>query len=86
MCPMGFVLSYYYYSVQFVRKNALGDETRLNMLIASMGGLFQLFFHAPLPRARIHNILSSDFAGSGFPGRDVFSDLERCKVLKLPGK
>ena len=30
------------------------DETRLNMLIASMGGLFQLqelLFHASLPRS-----------------------------------
>ena len=63
----------------------------LNMLIASTGGLCQLFYevialigtctHASLPRARIHNILSPDFAGSGFPGRDVFSDLERCEHL-----
>ena len=30
------------------------DETRLKMLIASMGGLFQLLFHASLLRARIH--------------------------------
>ena len=47
---------------------ALTDETTLNMLIASTGGLFQLFYevialigtytHASLPRARIHNILS----------------------------
>lgn len=67
------------------------DETRLNMLIAIMGRLFQLFYkvialvatctHASVPRARIHNILSPDFAGSDFPGRDVFSDLERCEHL-----
>ena len=67
------------------------DETRLNTLIASMGGLFQLFYkvialigictHASLPRVRIHNILSPDFVGSEFPGRDVFSDLERCEHL-----
>ena len=62
------------------------DETRLKMLIASMGGLFQLLFHASLPRARIHNILSPDFAGSDFPGRDVFSDLDKCEVLKSPEK
>ena len=57
------------------------DETRLNTLIASMGGLFQLFYkvialigtctHASLPRARIHNVLSPDFVSSEFPGRDV---------------
>ena len=37
--------------------------------------------HASLPRARIHNIISPDFADSSFPGREVFSDLERCEHL-----
>jgi hypothetical protein len=37
--------------------------------------------HADLPQARIHNILSPDFVGSEFPGRDVFIDLERCEHL-----
>ena len=41
--------------------------------------------HADLPRARIHNIISPDFVGSEFPGRDVFSDLERCEPTSFPG-
>ena len=67
------------------------NETELNMLIATMGTLVQSFYklmaltatctHADLPRARIHNILSPDFVGSEFPGRDVFSDLERCEHI-----
>ncbi len=67
------------------------DETELNMLIATMGILIRSFYklmaltatytHSSLPRARIHNILFPDFVGSDFPGRDVFSDLERCEHL-----
>ena len=67
------------------------DETRLNMLIAGMTSLFQLFYkvmglmrtctHPFLLRARMHNILFPDFVGSEFPGRDVFSDLERSEHL-----
>ena len=29
----------------------------------------------------MHNILSPDFVGSELPGRDIFSDLERCEHL-----
>ena len=39
--------------------------------------------HSSLPRARIENVLFPDAVGSGFPGRDVFSDLERCEHLFL---
>ncbi|CAB3987627.1 Hypothetical predicted protein [Paramuricea clavata] len=69
------------------------DETELNMLIATMGTLIRSFYKlvaltatctdSSLLRARIHNILFPDFVGSDFPGRDVFSDLERRRQPRI---
>ncbi len=66
-------------------------EARLNVLVNTLGHLFQSFYqlitlaatytHSSLPRPRPHNVLYPEFVCSDFHGRDVFSDLERCEPL-----
>ena len=67
------------------------SEQDLNMLVSTVCNIFRAYFklialaatctHSSLPRARIENVLFPDAVGSEFPGRDVFSDLERCEHL-----
>ena len=62
-------------------------ENYLSALLACIRQLYDLLAltatcaQAILPRARIERILSPDFAGSNLPGRDFYSELERCEHL-----
>ncbi len=63
------------------------DADELNAILSCMKQLYALLSliatcaQSILPRARTEQILYPDFVGSHFPGRDFYSELERCEHL-----